>query len=138
MTMADACKVTTRRDSIEMKTTVALVLLTILSSAHADTVYRCGNAYQDKPCAGAIVIDAQPSKGMEVRTSAGSVVHSHEGDKARGARTVETMNENSRNALKCGRAGQAPKVQGGYVDCGAAKAERDAKRLTPDLIKKAD
>lgn len=71
-----------------------------------------------------------------MRTSAGSVVHSQAGDKARGARTVETMNENSRNALKCGLAGQAPKVRGGYVYCDVAKAERDAKRATTDYIRK--
>lgn len=70
---------------------LALPLILASGVASGQTVYRCGSSYQDKPCPGATVIDAEPSKGMEVRSRTGAVVHSRSGDKARGERQIEQM-----------------------------------------------
>ena len=111
-------------------------LLLAATSGWGQTVYRCGNAYQDKPCPGAVIVDAAPSRGMEIRSAAGAVVHSRAGDKARNERTLEQHRENAHNALNCGMANDQPTVQNGRIDCPTAKAEREAKRLAPDYIRK--
>lgn len=109
--------------------------MTIVGSAAAQTVYRCGSAYSDKPCPGAKVVDATPDTGMDVRTSGGAVVHSRAGDKARGARSLEVINENSRNAVHCGLSGEAIANRGGHLECPASKAKARAQRATPDYIR---
>lgn len=117
-----------------LQTCAALIAVCLASAASAQTVYRCGNVYQDKPCPGATIVDAEPNKGMEVRSPNGSVVHSPSGDKGRNARTMEQMHENIRTAIAC--AGDAPTVTNNRIDCPSVKAQRDAKRVTPDYIRK--
>ena len=46
-----------------MKATIVAVLaFTALSSAHAQTVYRCGNAYSQAPCAGAKSVEVSDAR----------------------------------------------------------------------------
>ena len=113
-----------------------LLLLSIFHPALAEPVHRCGSVYQDHPCPGATTIDAQPSTGMEVLSSSGAVVHSRDGDKARNARQMEIIIEIQRNGITCGLAGQAATAKNSRIECPAVKAQDDAKRLTPDYIRK--
>ena len=51
-----------------------LVLLGLSSAASAE-VYRCGNLYQDHPCAGGKIADIAPaSQGVDVRSGDGKDV----------------------------------------------------------------
>ena len=115
---------------------VLIAFVLAAGASQAQPVYRCGNAYSDKPCPDAKVIDAEPNKGMEVRGPGGAVIHSREGDKGRNARSLEQMHENIRNALNCGIAGDPAAGKNGRLDCPTVKAQQDAKRLTPDYIRK--
>ena len=117
-------------------TALSFLLLATAHQAFSEPVYRCGNAYQDSPCPGATTIDAQPNTGMEVRSSSGAVVHSREGDKARNARQMEIIRDIQHNALACAVAGDVVTVKNNRIECRASKAQEDAKRLTPDYIKK--
>ena len=114
----------------------AITLVLVVIVARAEPVYRCGNAYQDKPCPGATIIDAEPNKGMEVRTSSGAVVRSPDGDKGRTARAMELGRENMHNGIVCGLATETAAVANGRFDCPTARAQQEAKRLTPDYIRK--
>lgn len=103
----------------------------------ASQIFRCGNTYQDHPCAGSVRVDATPNTGVEVRNANGAVVHSPVGDKARYSRAMEQARENMLNGITCGLAGEPAQVRGQRIDCPTAKTQANAKRLTPDYIKKA-
>ena len=118
----------------------SLLLLAVLFAVSGETcaqaIYRCGSTYQDRPCAGATVVDATPNTGVEVRGPTGNVVHSPSADKARAQRTSEQQRENFQNAVTCGLAQEPVTVNGNRIDCATAKRAAEKSRLTPDYIKR--
>ena len=70
------------------------------------------------------------------RSANGAIVHSRAGDKGRNERTAERSREDMHNIFGCALAGDQATYQGGRFDCAMAKAQREAKRLTPDYIRK--
>ena len=118
-----------------MRLTFVLLVATLATSATAET-YRCGNTYQDHPCPGGALVDTTATSGAELRGPTGKVVHSRQGDQARIERSKERIHEITHNGLGCAVAGQQAVRVGETIDCPAMKAERDAKRQTPDYIKR--
>lgn len=46
-----------------MKKAAIAMATALIWSAQAQTIYRCGNAYSDEPCAGAKEVDIRPTEG---------------------------------------------------------------------------
>ena len=71
---------------------IALAALICAGTAsHAETIYKCGNAYSDEPCKGATVVDVLPTEGAH--SLSGKKRMSNEAINRGGQRALDELQE---------------------------------------------
>ena len=115
---------------------IAMLLLgttTLVSNVSGQTIYKCGNAYSQSPCPGAVTVDTNDSRTPAQKAQADAMT-------AQAAKSADKM-EKERVALEKARVGKAPRkasktsqIAGGDKPGDGSKTSAKKKKKEPEFF----